>query len=45
MADAALVVVDAVAGVEVQTEKVWGYAEEYELPRIIVVNRIDRERA
>ena len=29
VADAALVVVDAVAGVEVQTEKVWGYAEEY----------------
>ncbi len=45
VADAALVVVDAVAGVEVQTEKVWGYAKEYELPRIIVVNRIDRERA
>ena len=45
VADAALVVVDAVAGVEVQTEKVWGYAEEYKLPRIVVVNRIDRERA
>jgi elongation factor G len=45
VADAALVVVDAVAGVEVQTEKVWGYAEEYKLPRIIVVNRIDRDRA
>ena len=45
VADAALVVVDAVAGVEVQTEKVWRYAEEYKLPRIIVVNRIDRDRA
>jgi elongation factor G len=31
--------------VEVQTEKVWGYAGEYNLPRMIVVNRIDRERA
>ena len=31
VADAALVVVDAVAGVEVQTEKVWGFAEEYGL--------------
>ncbi len=45
VADGALVVVDAVAGVEVQTQKVWGYAEEYSLPRLIVVNRMDRERA
>jgi elongation factor G len=45
VADAALVIVDAVAGVEVQTEKVWAYAEEYGLPRLLVVNRMDRERA
>jgi elongation factor G len=45
VADAALVVVDAVAGVEVQTEKMWGYAEEYSLPRIVAVNRMDRENA
>ena len=45
VADAALVVVDAVAGVEVQTEKAWAAAEELELPRLIVVNRLDRERA
>ena len=45
VADAALVVVDAVAGVEVQTGKVWGYAEEFGLPRLILVNRMDRERA
>lgn len=45
VADAALVVVDAVAGVEVQTEKTWGYAAEYGLPRLVVVNRMDRERA
>jgi len=43
--EAAVVVVDAVAGVQVQTEKVWKYASEYELPRAIVVNRLDRERA
>ena len=43
--DAAAVVVDAVAGVEVQTEKVWGIADEYELPRLVVLNRLDRERA
>ena len=45
VADGALVVVDAVAGVEVQTEKVWGYAAEHALPRILVVNRMDRDRA
>ncbi|HYM11255.1 MAG TPA: elongation factor G [Bryobacterales bacterium] len=44
-ADAALVVVDSVAGVEVQTEKVWAYADEFRLPRAIVVNKLDRERA
>ena len=37
VADAALVVVDAVAGVEVQTEKAWAAAEELELPRIVVL--------
>ena len=42
--EAALVVVDAVAGVQVQTEKVWKFATEYELPRAVVVNRLDRER-
>src|SRR6266545_2852441 len=45
VAEAAIVVVDAVAGVEVKTQKVWSYAEEYGLPRMIVVNRMDRERA
>jgi elongation factor G len=43
--DAALVVVDAVAGVEVQTEKVWRYAEEFGVARLIVVSRMDRENA
>jgi elongation factor G len=43
--EAAIVVVDAVAGVQVQTEKVWKFASEYDLPRAIVVNRLDRERA
>ena len=44
-ADAALVMVDGVAGVEVQTEKVWGFAEEFEMPRVLVVNKMRRERA
>ncbi len=43
--DAAVVVVDAVAGVQVQTEKVWKFATEYNLPRVVVVNRLDRERS
>ncbi|PYO20294.1 MAG: elongation factor G [Candidatus Rokuibacteriota bacterium] len=43
--EAAIVVVDAVAGVQVQTEKVWKFATEYALPRAVVVNRLDRERA
>jgi elongation factor G len=45
VADAALVVVDAVAGAEVSTEKVWAIAEELKLPRLVVLNRLDRERA
>src|SRR6187397_774929 len=45
VADAAIVVVDAVSGVQVQTEKTWQAAEELGLPRFVVVNRIDRERA
>src|ERR1700729_2485878 len=43
--DAAIVVVDGVAGVEVVTQRVWNYCEEYRTPRLIVVNRMDRDRA
>jgi elongation factor G len=43
--DAALVVVDGVAGVEVVTQRVWGYCNDINLPRMIVVSRMDRERA
>jgi elongation factor G len=45
VADAALVVVDAVSGVMVQTEKVWEVCDELSLPRVVVLNRLDRERA
>jgi len=45
IADGALVVVDAVAGVEFQTEAVWEYADEFHLARMIFINRMDRERA
>jgi elongation factor G len=43
--DAAVVVVDGVAGVEVVTERVWSFCDEYKTPRLIAVNRMDRERA
>lgn len=45
VADLALVVVDAVNGIEVQTEKTWGYANEFMLPRFMVINKMDKERA
>jgi elongation factor G len=45
VADAAVVVVDAVAGVEVSTEKIWAAADELDMPRLVVLNRLDRERA
>jgi elongation factor G len=41
--DAVLVLVDALAGVQVVTEKVWDYCTEYEQPRGIVINWMDRE--
>ena len=45
VADAAVVVLDGVAGVMVQTEKVWSAAAEQGLPRLVVLNRLDRDRA
>jgi elongation factor G len=43
--DGAVVVIDAVDGVKVGTEKVWQTANQYGLPRLIFVNKMDRERA
>ncbi|HSN69474.1 MAG TPA: elongation factor G [Thermoanaerobaculia bacterium] len=45
VADSAAVVVSAVTGVEVSTEKVWKFASEFALPAMFVVNKMDRERA
>ncbi len=45
IAEAALIVVDAVAGVEVQTEKVFQFAQEFNLPVAFVLNKLDRENA
>jgi elongation factor G len=44
-ADGAIVVVDAVAGVQVQTEVAWDYAGRGGISRLVVVNRLDRENA
>ncbi|MEW6607366.1 MAG: elongation factor G [bacterium] len=43
VADACLVLIDATSGVEVGTEIAWKYADEYNLPRIIFVNKMDKE--
>ena len=43
VADLALILVDAVSGVEVGTELVWNFAEEQHLPRMVVVNKMNRE--
>ena len=44
-ADGAVVVVDGVDGVKVQTEQAWDFADEFDLPRVIFINKLDRERA
>lgn len=41
----AVVLLSAISGVKVQTEKVWEFADEYEVSRIAFVNKMDRERA
>jgi elongation factor G len=43
--DGVIIPVDAVAGAEVGTELAWSYADEFELPRIVVINMMDRDNA
>ncbi|HNS52166.1 MAG TPA: elongation factor G [Anaerolineae bacterium] len=45
VADAAVVVIDSVGGVEVGTEQVWHYADAHKMPRFVVVNKMERENA
>jgi elongation factor G len=45
VADCAVVVVDGVKGVEVQTEKTWAYANEFIVPRMMVVTKLDKEHS
>ena len=45
VADAAVILVDSVAGVEVGTEIAWRYADEHKLARFVVINKLDRDNA
>ncbi|MEW6752617.1 MAG: elongation factor G [Candidatus Latescibacterota bacterium] len=45
VADAAVIVVDAVGGIEIGTERVWGFAAGYSVPRFIYINKMDRAEA
>ena len=45
VADVAVILVDGISGVEVQTEKAWNFADEFNLPRAIIVNKLDKENA
>jgi len=45
IAGGAVVLVSGISGVKAETERVWGFANEYELPRLVFVNKLDRERA
>jgi len=43
--DCAVVILSAISGVKAQTEDIWSWANEFEIPRIVFVNKLDRERA
>jgi elongation factor G len=43
--EGAVICVDAISGVEVGTDMVWGYCEESKMPRLVFVNKMDRENA
>lgn len=43
--DCAVIILSAISGVKAQTEDLWSWANEFEIPRIAFVNKLDRERA
>jgi len=45
VSDAAIAVVDSVAGVEIGTERTWNFAADYNLPRVLFINKMDRADA
>jgi elongation factor G len=45
VSDAVLLLVDGISGAEVGTELVWELADEYDLPRFVFINKLDKERS
>ncbi len=45
VADGVIILVDSVSGLEVGTEIAWRYADDFNLPRFVVINRLDRDNA
>jgi elongation factor G len=43
--DGTIVIVSAISGVKAETQKIWQYASDYELPRIVFVNKMDKDTA
>jgi elongation factor G len=45
IADGAIIIVSALSGVKAETEKIWKYACEFEVPRMVFINKMDKENA
>jgi len=45
VSDGAVLIVSALSGVKAETEKIWKYACEFEIPRIVFINKMDKENA
>ena len=43
--DGAIVIVSAISGVKAETQKIWKYASEFEVPRVVFINKMDKETA
>ena len=43
--DGAIVIVSAISGVKAETQKIWNYASEFELPRVVFINKMDKDTA
>ncbi len=43
--DGAIVIISSVSGVKAETEKIWKYVDEFEIPRLVFVNKMDKEVA
>ena len=43
--DGAIIIVSAISGVKGETEKIWRYANEFEVPRVVFINKMDKDTA